>query len=258
MAVCPARMDHPGSPIAGTAWGLLPRLAADGERQMALDRWMLAAVGQQGLPPALLRFYTWKSPTVSLGRHQRLAPASVPPGLAVVVRPSGGSAVLHGGDLCYALALATPPQGQRRSYVATTRWLQQAMNRLERQLQPGSAPQAAGQPHCFATATAADLLDEGGDKRIGSAQLWSRGRLLQHGSIQLQPPVELWRQLFGDDPPPPHAWPLAASTLADHLEAAAAVDLFGRQPLDLPLPAPDESGRAAMLRAMEARENPIG
>lgn len=251
-------MDRPDSPIAGTTWGLLPLLAADGERQMALDRWMLAAVGHHDLPPALLRFYTWTTPTVSLGRHQRLAPSSVPPGLPVVVRPSGGAAVLHGGDLCYALALAAPPQGPRRSYLATTRWLQQAMNQLDRRLQPGSTPQAAGQPHCFATATAADLLDEGGAKRIGSAQRWSRGRLLQHGSIQLQPPVDLWRQLFGAVPPAPGAWPVAADALADHLGASAAADLFDRQPLALPLPASDGGSRAAMLRAMEGRENPMG
>jgi lipoate-protein ligase A len=116
-------MNLPDSPIAGTAWGLLPLLDADGERQMAIDRWMLAAVGQNGLPPALLRFYTWSVPTVSLGRHQRQAHASLPPDVAVVRRPSGGAAVLHGGDLCYALALASPPRGQRRSYVATTQWL---------------------------------------------------------------------------------------------------------------------------------------
>lgn len=251
-------MDRPDSPIVGTVWGLLQLLAADGERQMALDRWMLATVGQHGLPPALLRFYTWTTPTVSLGRHQQLAPASVPPGLAVVVRPSGGAAVLHGGDLCYALALAAPPQGQRRSYITTTRWLQQAMTRLDQPLQPGSAPQTAEQPHCFATATAADLLDAEGNKRIGSAQRWSRGRLLQHGSIQLQPPVDLWRQLFGDVPAAPAPWSVDAGALAAHLGAAAAVDLFGRQPLALPLPASDGSGRAAMLRAMEARENPMG
>jgi lipoate-protein ligase A len=250
-------MNLPDSPIAGTAWGLLPLLDADGERQMAIDRWMLAAVGQNGLPPALLRFYTWSVPTVSLGRHQRQAHASLPPEVAVVRRPSGGAAVLHGGDLCYALALASPPRGQRRSYVATTQWLQRAMNRLDHQLQPGSSPQTAG-PHCFATATAADLLDEGGDKRIGSAQLWSRGRLLQHGSIQLRPPMALWRQLFGNDPGAPPPWPLAADALAAHLSAAAAANLFARQPLVLPLPTSEVSGRAAMLRAMEASENPMG
>ena len=250
-------MHVPDSPIAGTPWGLLQTVDGDGERQMSIDRWMLAAVGENGLPPALLRFYTWTVATVSLGRHQRQPPATLPPKVPVVIRPSGGAAVLHGGDLCYALALAAPPRGRRRSYTATTQWLQLAMQRLDRPLQPGRAPQTPGL-HCFASATAADLLDAGGDKRIGSAQLWSRGRLLQHGSIQLQPPPALWRQLFGQDPQPPPPWPLAAEALAPLLTAAAADDLFGCQPLVLPLPTSEVSGRAAMLRAMAARENPIG
>ena len=250
-------MTVPDSPIAGTIWGLLPSLDADGATQMTLDRWMLAAVGENGLPPALLRFYTWTTPTLSLGRHQRQGPASLPAGVALVRRPSGGAAVLHGGDLCYALALAAPPRGRRRSYAATSQWLQQAMGRLDRRLQPGSAPQTAG-PHCFATATVADLLDEGGDKRIGSAQLWSRGRLLQHGSIQLDPPMALWRQLFGETPGAPPPWPITAAALAEHLTAAATDDLFGCQPLVLPLPSSVASGRAAMLRAIEASEKPMG
>jgi lipoate-protein ligase A len=250
-------MTVPDSPIAGTIWGLLPSLDADGETQMALDRWMLAAVGENGLPPALLRFYTWTVPTLSLGRHQRQGPAPLPAGVPVVRRPSGGAAVLHGGDLCYALALATPPRGRRRSYAATSQWLQQAMVRLDRRLRPGDSPQTTG-PHCFATATAADLLDEGGDKRIGSAQLWSHGRLLQHGSIQLNPPMTLWRQLFGDAPGAPPPWPTTAAGLAEHLSASAADDLFRGQPRLVPLPASDVSGRAAMLRAMEASENPMG
>ena len=65
-------------------------------------------------------------------------------------------------------------------------------------------------------ATAADLVHADGSKRIGSAQLWRGGRLLQHGSIQLVPSASLWQELFrcspGLDP-----LPLVGAELEDQL-----------------------------------------
>ena len=49
--------------------------------------------------------------------------------------------------------------------------------------------------NCFSTSTYADLIDENGQKRIGSAQFWRKGRLLQHGEIILDPPKELWEEV---------------------------------------------------------------
>ena len=49
--------------------------------------------------------------------------------------------------------------------------------------------------------TPADLVDTQGTKRIGSAQFWQHGHLLQHGEIALTPPANLWRTVFGNEPP---------------------------------------------------------
>ena len=81
---------------------------------MGLDRWMLSQLSEE--QPVLLRFYQWQQPTLSLGHHQSTPPSLEGLNIPVVRRPTGGAAVLHGGDLCYAIALALPPRGQRRAY----------------------------------------------------------------------------------------------------------------------------------------------
>ena len=96
----------------------MPSLIAPGEQQMALDLWMLDQVDMNqnklhGLGvEALVRFYRWQETCLSIGRHQ-VWPSSKC-AIEVVQRPSGGSSVLHGSDLCYAIALARPPRGRRR------------------------------------------------------------------------------------------------------------------------------------------------
>jgi len=88
----------------------------------------------------------------------------------------------------------------------------------------GGGRQAASlqRSSCFATSTVADLVHAGGAKRVGSAQLWRGGHLLQHGSIQLDPCPGLWRQVFGADPPPLDPLPLAGEALEAHLLRSAA------------------------------------
>jgi lipoate-protein ligase A len=66
----------------------------------------------------------------------------------------------------------------------------------------GTIPPWAAGSNCFASSTAADLVDRAGVKRIGSAQCWQHGRLLQHGEILLDPPPTLWKAVFGEAAPP--------------------------------------------------------
>ena len=65
----------------------------------------------------------------------------------------------------------------------------------------GSDPAGAEANNCFASATVADLVDPSGFKRVGSAQRWQNGRLLQHGEILLDPPTELWEEVFEESAP---------------------------------------------------------
>ena len=190
---------------------VLPDLALQGAWQMTIDHWLLKAVDGGALGP-VLRFYHWPWPCLSLGRHQYAYPARWDAlarhgHLELVRRPSGGSAVLHGGGLTYAMVLPVTMvagcTGMER-YRFCCRWLRRVFDRLGHPLVFGQAPARGTGSHCFDRATAADLVGaQDGNKRIGNAQRRSRRALLQHGEILLQsPPPVLWRQVFGQAAPP--------------------------------------------------------
>jgi lipoate-protein ligase A len=173
-----------------------------------------------------LRFYSWRRPTLSIGFHQRRLPGHWPPilrnrQLDLVRRPSGGRAVLHAGELTYALVWPQAPQRRAEAYVQACGWLRAAFAELGLPLTFGRQAASAGRSSCFATSTAADLVHANGAKRIGSAQLWRGGCLLQHGAILLEPPGQLWQELFHDPPPLLPALPLQGEALIGHLRRSA-------------------------------------
>ena len=229
---------------------------------MGLDRWMLSQLSEE--QPVLLRFYQWQQPTLSLGHHQSTPPRLEGLNIPVVRRPTGGAAVLHGGDLCYAIALALAPRGQRRAYRLLNQWLQISFEQLGSALIDGSSQQQRGQQHCFAQATGADLVDPLGIKRIGSAQLWQRGRLLQHGSIPLQPPAKLWQQLFNEPAPPALPEAFSPNRLRQVLLQQAEQWLLDSKPNQLGWPEEPErlaaitSGKAATVSATGPSDKPKG
>lgn len=240
---------HPG-PRPRVGW--LPPCRLEGTWPMAIDNWLLedalatranatasppsASEGDRAtgeLPTALagtLRFYQWPRPTLSLGFHQQRLPAhwlelAASGVIDLVRRPSGGRAVLHGGDLTYALIWPTPPPQRAEAYRRACCWLQQGFAAMDLPLEFGEAAINRDRDSCFATSTAADLVHANGSKRIGSAQLWRRGALLQHGSILIQPEGALWREIFGVDPPVLPDLPVTTAELISLLVAAAQVHL---------------------------------
>lgn len=215
---------------------------------MAIDRWMLQQLLAGG--PPVLRLYRWSVPALSLGRHQQRWPApwrDEP--LELVRRPSGGRAVLHAGELTYALVFTPQTRDREAVYRHCCQWLQQALAQAGEPLHFGQAsPAAAAQrSSCFATATAADLVSARGAKRIGSAQLWHGPALLQHGSLLLDPPAALWQRLFQADPPELAPLPWSAAQLEQQLRRAAAEHLCGGELLSQTL-SPQEW---AAVRALE-------
>lgn len=223
---------HP--PPASLPPRLVPTLNLAGAWQMAIDRWLL----EQGRPA--FRLYGWSRPTLSLGFHQhQLLPHW--PSLArqgvidLVRRPSGGRAVLHAGELTYALIWPNPGLARQEAYRRSCAWLQLAFARLGLPLQFGDQAASLERSCCFATSTAADLVHPGGPKRIGSAQLWRQGCLLQHGSILLEPPRVLWQEVFGSPPPALPPLPIDPATLEQRLLDAARealpIELAGPEPL---------------------------
>jgi len=224
-----------------TPWRWIPPLAGSGPFQMALDELLLDQAVAARVPQACLRLYSWSGPWLSLGYHQRHLPAAwlalAGQGqLGLVRRPSGGRAVLHGGSLTYALIEPNPARDRRQAYRDHCRWLQRAFAEMGLPLSFGTAQAAADSGSCFARSSAADLVHGNGAKRIGSAQLWRRGVLLQHGSLLIDPPRELWWQLFQEPPPELPLLPEGVAALGVRLRRAAEVDLGGgplqERPLD--------------------------
>src|SRR5438105_6596684 len=107
---CTPQCDPRARPLA--ACRLLPYAVADGPHNMAADEVLLEAA-LAGV--AALRFYGWRTATVSLGYFQpervrrgddRLA------GLPFVRRPSGGGTLVHHHEITYAFGLPAGPPWQ--------------------------------------------------------------------------------------------------------------------------------------------------
>jgi lipoate-protein ligase A len=193
--------------MANSVWRLIPLLKASGEVQMAIDRWLLEK-HRQGQHPPTLRFYTWSPAAISLSYHQREYPAcwnellwqGKP--LDIVRRPTGGRAVLHQGDLTYAVITSAMPGKRLEVYKQICQFLLVGWRSLGVELYYGNATKEyINDPNCFATATGADLVTASGQKAIGSAQLRRGKAILQHGSMMLSTNPVLYEQVFTQPAP---------------------------------------------------------
>jgi lipoate-protein ligase A len=177
---------------ATAVWRLLDDVTTrrGADEQMAADVALLDRVAG-GAPPAL-RLYQWDPPALSLGRFQpadevdRAACARA--GVEVVRRPTGGRALLHGGDLTYAVAMPRPA-GAAGSvdavYCHLAAGLVGGLARLGVDAAVARHDGRATGPVCFTSMQGADLRV--GDRKLcGSAQVRRGGAVLQHGSILLR------------------------------------------------------------------------
>lgn len=185
-------------------WRLLLDPPASAAWNMSLDEALLECALEQ---PPTLRFYTWSEPSVSLG-YRQAAPAwlercerlSVP----VVRRVSGGGAVLHAGDLTYAvitpLSVRELPGDLRGSYEWIRNVLVDGLRAAGLDVQPSRAETGAERlALCFAGATGLEIELER-VKLVGSAQRRTRWGFLQHGSIRLADDSALYEALPGQSP----------------------------------------------------------
>ena len=212
---------------------------------MSIDRWLLEQ-HQQGLQPPTLRFYTWSPVAISLGYHQKQYPEHwqvlrwQDQPVDLVRRPSGGRAVLHQGDLTYAVVASGFSGTRMQAYEQICEFLIRGWRSISVELRYGTAGRGyIHNPNCFGTATVADLVLPNGEKLIGSAQLRRGDAILQHGSIRLTPDPLLFQQVFGVPLEPINLPPgLIQSepipTVIDALTKAAS-DCFGIQLVTQPL-----------------------
>ena len=216
-------------------WRLIPLLEASGRVQMAIDSWLVEQ-HQLGLHPPTLRFYTWSPVAISLGYHQSKFPShwqqitwnSQP--VDLVRRPTGGRAVLHQGDLTYAVVTSGLDGNRMQVYQQLCKFLISGWQSLGVELQYGNAGRGyIHNPNCFGTATGADLVLLDGNKLIGSAQLKRGQVILQHGSMRLSPNRELFKQVFGQEVFLPIKLPLIEPIAVVEALTNAASDCFNIQ-----------------------------
>lgn len=173
-------------------WRFLKHTDRPGSFHMAVDEALLDLVGRGSSPPTL-RAYTWLPHAVSLGRSQRRsikldAEKCRRAGVDVVLRPSGGRAVLHSGDVTYAAVFPAKGVfdggGLRGTYLRLASVLISAFRRLGIEADVARTRDSRGRAAlpCFTTAARDEILI-GGRKIVGSAQRRTRDAVLQHGAI---------------------------------------------------------------------------
>jgi lipoate-protein ligase A len=177
-----------------TTWRLLRSAPADGATNMAVDEAILRAVAAGQVPPTL-RFYAWQPPCLSLGRAQKASDVDLDAlrtaGFDLVRRPTGGKAILHVDELTYSVVAPQEEPRMMGNIVESYRRLSAGLVRgLERLGVPNLvADQQAGNrplegPVCFEVPSDYEIT-VGGRKLVGSAQMRSRGVVLQHGTLPL-------------------------------------------------------------------------
>jgi lipoate-protein ligase A len=165
---------------------------------MAADEHFALVLPASGFE-AVLRFYRWSTPTVSLGCHQLVDAIQLERcrelGWDVVYRPTGGRALLHDRDLSYAIAV----RSENHSYELFRRLYKQVGDAIVQALGELGLEAAVTVPDPIKARREGDLraglcLDSrvrgevtvSGKKIAAAAQHVYRQSLLQHGSIMLE------------------------------------------------------------------------
>ncbi|MHB8066282.1 MAG: lipoate--protein ligase family protein [Desulfobaccales bacterium] len=186
-----------------TTWRLLDSGAMSPSLNMAVDRAILV-LHANGQAPPTLRFYRWQPSAVSLGyfqkRHNLDLDACRQYGIEVVRRPTGGKAVLHLGDLTYAVVAGTAdgiPSAVTAAYRLISGGLLAGLHTMGIEARMGRETSKSSQTDiCFLRCAIGAIVHQG-KKLVGSAQTWHASTMLQHGSIILEPQEEMLLKLWG-------------------------------------------------------------
>jgi len=170
------------------AWRLLKLETRNAFMNMAIDEAVLTA-RIAGIVPNTLRFYRWKPSAVSIGRFQRVSDEVHVEtcrrcGVGIVRRITGGGAVYHDyeGEITYSLIANEKDLGSKdivSAYDMICRGVVDAARILgvNADFSPGNSRQC---PNIMVK----------GRKLSGSAQLRTKGTLLQHGTLLIQTDLE--------------------------------------------------------------------
>lgn len=191
-------------------WRLVLDPPMSGKENMEKDLEIMEEVSAGESPPTL-RLYRWSPPAVSLGYFQDEnevvnMKGCFEAGIDVVRRPTGGRAVLHDQELTYSIVVPEihpfiNKGGVMDAYRAISRGIVTAFNLLDivASVTPEEKGRAGLAPgSCFDSSTAYEIQVDG-KKVVGSAQLRRDGIVLQHGSILLRLPLEVYQRVLKKD-----------------------------------------------------------
>jgi len=179
-------------------WKLIIDGAIDGKQNMAIDAALLEEIEASSEPHTVVRFYGWQTPTISLGRHQKIEKAvdlafCKTQGIDVVHRPTGGRAVLHDDELTYAV-ISNDTEAFGDSIYGNYKRVSEALclgyNRLGVQATLAADTRKIAESvegidlPCFVSPSRYELMVDG-RKIVGSAQRRVRRSFLQHGSMPI-------------------------------------------------------------------------
>lgn len=173
------------------AWRLVMDGVRTGAANMARDEAILTHHSRGDSPPTL-RFYGWDPPAISIGYFQRMRgqvdlEACARLGVDAVRRPTGGRAVLHHHEVTYSVVVAASmlPGSVEDTYLAISCGLAAGLRQLGIGVEMVPAQKARpSSAACFEAPSSYELAVDG-KKLVGSAQMRSRGVILQHGSVLL-------------------------------------------------------------------------
>lgn len=163
---------------------------------MALDEAILSEV-ERGASPPTVRIYGWAPACISLGHSQKAGreldlDAVRARGFEVVVRPTGGRAVLHVDELTYSVIAPYGAAPWCATQAASYRMISQAVARaldhqglgltLDRGYPVEKPSGLRAMTPCFSSTARSEVV-HGDRKVVGSAQRRYRAAFLQHGSI---------------------------------------------------------------------------
>ncbi len=173
-------------------WRFIDSGSSDAAYNMALDEAISASVRNGDAPPTL-RLYGWKRLSISLGSFQKISDIDEQycevQGIAVVRRPTGGRAILHGDELTYSFCSKNDgffSHGLLDSYLQLSSALRSAVTLLglevEMKMKRESGRTLIKSPLCFNSASFGEICFDK-KKLIGSAQKRWPESFLQQGSI---------------------------------------------------------------------------
>ncbi len=176
------------------SWRLLPFRKADAVENMAVDEAVFREAIRKREPPTL-RFYSWRTPAVSIGYFQEARreidlEACRQLGIDFIRRPTGGKAVLHDKEMTYAVIAGAdhplfPPDILRSFRVISSciaRGLLAIGIKAEMKAEGRASADESLRTSCFSSPSRYELL-VGGRKICGASQMRSHGVLLQHGAL---------------------------------------------------------------------------